>query len=100
MEFRDTVLKRRMVRNFADKPVDPAIIDRILELTRHAPHVRKRNMSKEDLLLFFPRHQFCSSPVQVKLRITAAIRKPTKSMKMEQRSSGPCPTGSWILAAQ
>jgi len=37
MEFRDTVLKRRMVRNFADKPVDPAIIDRILELARHAP---------------------------------------------------------------
>jgi len=37
MEFRDTVLKRRMVRNFADKPVDPKIIDRILELTRHAP---------------------------------------------------------------
>ena len=37
MEFRDTVLKRRMVRNFADKPVDPAMMDRILELTRHAP---------------------------------------------------------------
>jgi len=37
MEFRDTVLKRRMVRNFADKPVDPVIIDRILDLTRHAP---------------------------------------------------------------
>ena len=37
MEFRDTVLKRRMVRNFADQPVDPATIDRILELTRHAP---------------------------------------------------------------
>lgn len=37
MEFHETVLKRRMVRNFADKPVDPAIIDRILELTRHAP---------------------------------------------------------------
>jgi len=26
-----------MVRNFADKPVDPAMMDRILELTRHAP---------------------------------------------------------------
>lgn len=37
MEFQDIVLKRRMVRNFADKPVDPAIIARILELTRHAP---------------------------------------------------------------
>ena len=37
MEFRDIVLKRRMVRNFADKPVDPAIVDRVLELTRHAP---------------------------------------------------------------
>ena len=37
MEFRDVVLKRRMVRNFADKPVEPLIIDRILELTRHAP---------------------------------------------------------------
>ena len=37
MEFRDVVLKRRMVRNFADKPVDAAILDRILELTRHTP---------------------------------------------------------------
>ena len=37
MEFRDTVLKRRMVRNFADRPVDTAIVDRILDLTRHAP---------------------------------------------------------------
>ena len=37
MEFRETILKRRMVRNFADKPVDRKIIDRILELTRHAP---------------------------------------------------------------
>jgi nitroreductase len=37
MEFRDTVLKRRMVRNFADQPIDPTMIDRILELTRHAP---------------------------------------------------------------
>lgn len=37
MEFTDTVLKRRMVRNFADKPVDPEVIKRIVELTRHAP---------------------------------------------------------------
>ena len=37
MKFRDTVLKRRMVRNFADKPVDMETIQRILELTRHAP---------------------------------------------------------------
>ena len=37
MEFRDTVLKRRMVRNFADRSIEPAIIDRILDLTRHAP---------------------------------------------------------------
>lgn len=37
MEFKDTVLKRRMVRNFADKPVDPETINRIVELTRHAP---------------------------------------------------------------
>ena len=37
MEFKDTVLKRRMVRNFADKPVDPEIIQRIVDLTRHIP---------------------------------------------------------------
>jgi len=37
MEFRETVLKRRMVRNFADKSVPPEVINRILELTRHAP---------------------------------------------------------------
>jgi nitroreductase len=37
MEFQETVLKRRMVRNFADKPVDLEVIERIVELTRHAP---------------------------------------------------------------
>ena len=37
MEFKDVVLKRRMVRNFADKPVDPQVIDQIIQLTRHAP---------------------------------------------------------------
>ena len=37
MDFKDTVLKRRMVRNFADTPVDPETIQRIVELTRHAP---------------------------------------------------------------
>lgn len=37
MEFKDVVLKRRMVRNFSDKPVDSQIIQRIMELTRHAP---------------------------------------------------------------
>jgi nitroreductase len=37
MEFQDIVLKRRMVRNFADRPVDRAAVDRILALTRHAP---------------------------------------------------------------
>jgi nitroreductase len=37
MEFQDVVLKRRMVRNFAPDPVDPAIIDRIVNLALHAP---------------------------------------------------------------
>ena len=37
MEFKDTVLKRRMVRNFADRPVDAQTIQRIVDLTRHAP---------------------------------------------------------------
>jgi nitroreductase len=37
MEFKDTVLRRRMVRNFADKPIDPETIERIVQLTRHAP---------------------------------------------------------------
>jgi len=37
MELKETVLKRRMVRNFADRPINPEIIERIIELTRHAP---------------------------------------------------------------
>lgn len=37
MEFKDTILKRRMVRNFSDKPVAPQTIERIVDLTRHAP---------------------------------------------------------------
>ncbi len=37
MEFHDVVIKRRMVRNFTDKSIPPKIIERIVELTRHAP---------------------------------------------------------------
>ena len=37
MELKEAVLKRRMVRNFSDKPVAPEIIERIVDLTRHAP---------------------------------------------------------------
>lgn len=37
MEFREVVQKRRMVRNFTEEPVDAEIIDRVLEMTRHAP---------------------------------------------------------------
>jgi len=37
MELKETILKRRMVRNFADKSIDPETIERIVQLTRHAP---------------------------------------------------------------
>ncbi len=37
MEFAEVVQKRRMVRNFADRPVAPEVIDRVLDLARHAP---------------------------------------------------------------
>jgi nitroreductase len=37
MEFRDLVLKRRMVRNFTDEPVAPDLVQQILDVARHAP---------------------------------------------------------------
>jgi nitroreductase len=37
MEFQDLVRRRRMVRDYADTPVDPAIVDRALENATHAP---------------------------------------------------------------
>ena len=37
MEFRDLVLKRRMVRHFSDEPVAPELVQQILDLARHAP---------------------------------------------------------------
>jgi nitroreductase len=37
MQFEEVVLRRRMVRNFAPDPVDPAVIDRIVNLALHAP---------------------------------------------------------------
>ena len=37
MEFRNLVLKRRMVRNFTDEPVAPEIVQQILDLARLAP---------------------------------------------------------------
>jgi nitroreductase len=37
MDFRDLVLKRRMVRHFTDEPVAPELVQQILDLARHAP---------------------------------------------------------------
>lgn len=37
MDFATVVRQRRMVRNFTDTPVDPAALERILDLARHAP---------------------------------------------------------------
>ncbi len=37
MEFTDVVLRRRMVRNFADRPVDPEVVQRVLTNALHAP---------------------------------------------------------------
>lgn len=37
MELSDAVRRRRMVRAFADRPVDPALVDRLVDLARRAP---------------------------------------------------------------
>jgi nitroreductase len=37
VEFKDVVRKRKMVRSFADEPVDPEVIRRILDVARRAP---------------------------------------------------------------
>ena len=37
MDLPDVILRRRMVRHFSPDPVDPAALDRILDLARHAP---------------------------------------------------------------
>jgi nitroreductase len=37
MEFQDVVDRRRMIRNYADTPVDPDIVERALRNATHAP---------------------------------------------------------------
>jgi nitroreductase len=37
VEFQDVVDRRRMVRNYSDRPVDPALVDRALANATHAP---------------------------------------------------------------
>jgi len=37
VELREAILRRRMVRAFEDRPVAPAIVDRLLEHALHAP---------------------------------------------------------------
>jgi nitroreductase len=37
MEFQDVVDRRRMIRNYADTPVDPEVVERALRNATHAP---------------------------------------------------------------
>jgi nitroreductase len=38
MEFREVVRRRRMVRRYSEEPVDPAVVDRMLEHAQRAPN--------------------------------------------------------------
>ncbi len=38
MEFREVVRRRRMVRRYSSEPVDPAVVDRMLEHAQRAPN--------------------------------------------------------------
>jgi nitroreductase len=37
MEFTDVVRRRRMIRRYSSRPVDPAVLDRVLQNALHAP---------------------------------------------------------------
>ncbi|HEY8655956.1 MAG TPA: nitroreductase family protein [Candidatus Limnocylindria bacterium] len=37
MEFQDVVRKRKMVRSFEDRPIDPEVLERIVANAQHAP---------------------------------------------------------------
>lgn len=37
MDFQDVVDRRRMIRNYDDRPVDPAVVDRAIRNATHAP---------------------------------------------------------------
>ncbi|MGV3758422.1 MAG: nitroreductase family protein, partial [Actinomycetota bacterium] len=37
MSFADAVRRRRMVRAFTDEPIDPAVVDGLVDLARRAP---------------------------------------------------------------
>ncbi|MDQ3307345.1 MAG: nitroreductase family protein, partial [Actinomycetota bacterium] len=37
MEFQAVVARRRMVRNYTSDPVEPAVVERILDNALHAP---------------------------------------------------------------
>jgi nitroreductase len=37
MEFQDVIRKRKMVRSFEDRPIDPAIVERLLANAQRAP---------------------------------------------------------------
>jgi nitroreductase len=123
MEFIEVVRKRRMIRHFTSEPVAPEVIDRLLELTRHAPSagftqgqafivVTRPELRKaigricgEDGSITGGFHPFvsearsCSSPAPAKPPTTAAIWNPTSCFQTAAKSSGPYPTGTWISAA-
>ena len=51
MEFREVVRRRRMIRRYAPEPVDPAVVDRMLEARQegwqdldHNDHVVNRTL--------------------------------------------------------
>jgi nitroreductase len=119
MQLAETILKRRMVRNFTDAPVPDEDVRRILELALHAPSagfsqgwsyvvVRDETRRKEVGRFqdeesyadrfghFISKAPVVISPAQASKSTTEDIESRTKSKPREPRWIGRRPIGSLI----
>jgi nitroreductase len=120
MDFREVVLKRRMVRNWTDEPVAPDVIDRILDLSRHAPSagftqgqsfvVVTRPDLKQSIAALCGEegyvqagyHPFISGAPVLLIPCTSEAASTGSRIRRgptARRFTGPCHTGSWTSAA-
>jgi nitroreductase len=98
VEFAEVVRRRKMIRSYLDRPVDPDSVERIVDAARRSPSAGHSQGQYLIVVTDPDTRRAIAELGNERTTITTAIGSPTNFRTPGRRSSGPFPIGGWMGA--